>query len=178
MQNTNATIKAIESIILRGLGERPVALVLTFGNGRDLTVEVDQLNEAIRAEATVHGLKQKLHDAAAISRNPLTGKSASFDDKYEAALAVYNRITSPDGTWNAIREGTGVTGGLLARALVVYYAGKLTIDEVRAKLADYTDEQKAALRDNKKIAAIIAELKAEKVDPSIDTDALLQAIGE
>ena len=147
-------------------------LALTFANGETLTMRGDALNSDVQQYAMMHGLKQKLVDAAAISRNPETGRAASVEDKYQAVKIVYDRLLS--GQWNATREGGGATGGLLLQALVRMYAGRKTPDELKAFLADKSDAEKTALRKNPRVAAIIEDIRAEQGKAAgIDTDELL-----
>lgn len=155
-------------------------LNLDFANGRTLQVNTNALSNEIRAHAMLHGLKQKLVDAAAISRNTETGRAATIEDKYQAVKTVFDRITSPDGTWNAVREGgAGATGGLLLRALCRMYEGKKTRDELIEYLSTKTAEQKTALRKNPKIAAIIEELReASAKESDIDADELLNELND
>ena len=155
-------------------------LTLTFANGEILRVYFDALSQPIRDAAMVHGLKQKLCDAAAISRDPFTGKTATIETKYEAVKEVFDRITSPDGTWNKIREGGNNSGGLLLAALVRMYAGRKTRDELAEFLSTKTDAEKAALRKNAKISSIIDEIKAERATDGdgIDSDSLLDELND
>lgn len=146
-------------------------LRLVFSHGEAMTLRTGMLSAEIIQQATMHGLKQKLVDAAAISRNPDTGKSATVQDKFDAVLEVYDRLCA--GQWNKNREGGGATGGLLLRALLAMHDGRKTREQIEAFLADKTDAEKAALRANPKVAAIIATLKVDKADKGIDTDALL-----
>jgi hypothetical protein len=151
-------------------------LVIEFGNGKNLVIDPAHLSLNIRHAATLHGLKQKLVDAAAIARDTTTGLSATMEDKYNAVMEVYERITNADSpTWNKVREaGTGGgsgANGVLLRALM-QLTGK-TKDEIEAFLDEKTKEQKAALRSNPKVATIIAELQRAKIADSIDTDELL-----
>lgn len=147
-------------------------LTLTFANGETLTMRADALNSDVQQYAMMHGLKQKLVDAAAISRNPETGRAATVEDKYQAVNAVYNRLLS--GQWNATREGGGNVGGLLAQALTRMYAGRKTAEDIKAFLAEKTDAEKTALRKNPRVAAIIEEIRAEQGKAAnIDTDELL-----
>lgn len=163
----SAIVTAIEGSMLR----------VTFATGEMLTLDADKLSPDIQTQAIMHGLKQKLVDAAAMSRNPDTGKSATIADKFAAVKEVYDRITGEAPTWNAVREGGGNSGGLLYRALVRFYADKRTADEVKVWLDARTDDEKSALRKNPKIAAIIAEIQAEKPDVAkVDTDALLAGL--
>lgn len=147
-------------------------LTLTFANGETLTMRADALNSDVQQYAMMHGLKQKLVDAAAISRNPETGRAATVEDKYQAVNAVYNRLLS--GQWNATREGGGNVGGLLAQALTRMYAGRKTAEDIKAFLAEKTDAEKTALRKNPRVAQIIEEIRAEQGKAAnIDTDELL-----
>ena len=157
MTNANAT-KAISTEITDG------KLIMTFGNGESLTVDPATLSEEIRNAAMLHGLKQKLGDAAAISRNPDTGRSASLGDKIEAVKEVFDRITSPDGTWNKVRESGegGGNGGLLFRALCNLYAGKRSPEQITEFLAGKTEAEKAALRKTAPVAAEIERIRPAK----------------
>lgn len=157
------------------------ALTLQFANGASLVIGTHQLSNAIMEAAIMHGLKQKLVDAAAISRNPDTGNSATADDKYRAVKKVYDRLLA--GEWNATRgAGDGASGtGLLFRALMKFYPGK-TAEETRAFITTLDKAKQAAMRANPKIAAIIEELKAADARDGKDsgddeTDALLESFG-
>lgn len=152
-----------------------LGLELTFGNGRVLPVDVYGFAENIREQALLHGFKQKLIDAAAIGRDPDTGKSATIEDKYFAVKEVYDRLA--DGYWNKPRDGSP-TGGLLLRALLRMFPGR-TREQLVEWLGAKSDAEKAALRKNVKIAAIIEDIKAEAADyteGTIDTDAMLDEI--
>jgi hypothetical protein len=165
----NDTIKRNPAIVA---AIESTGLILTFSHGKTLTLDGVSLSREIREHALMHGLKQKLVDAAAISRNPETGRPASVEDKYQAVKTVYDRLLA--GQWNATREGGGATGGLLLQALCRMYAGRKTADELRAFLADKTDAEKTALRKNPRVAAIIEEIRAETGKAAnIDTDGLL-----
>ena len=147
-------------------------LVLHFANGEVLELNANELSPEIRRMALLHGLKQKLVDAAAISRNPETGRPASPNDKFQAVKAVYDRLLS--GQWNATREGGSGNGGLLFQALCRMYEGRKTPEEIRAFLDTKTDAEKAALRKNPRVAAVIEEIRAEQgKTANVDVDELL-----
>ena len=148
-------------------------LALMFANGETLAMRGDALNSDVQQYAMMHGLKQKLVDSAAISRNPETGRPATVEDKYQAVKTVYDRLLA--GQWNATREGGGgATGGLLLQALCRMYAGRKTPDELKAFLADKSDAEKTALRKNPRVAQIIDDIRAEQGKAAnIDTDELL-----
>jgi hypothetical protein len=160
---------AIEAEVRRESDGLATGLTLTFANGKRLMINADQLTSAIAGEALIHGLKQKLVDAAAISRNPDTGKSATVDDKYAAVRAVYDRLLS--GEWNAPREGGG-SGSLLLAALV-RQTGKPE-DQLREWLGKKSDAEKKALSLNPKVAEHINAIRAERAKvEGIDSDAIL-----
>ena len=146
-------------------------LILDFSNGEQLIVNAAGLSDQIRSDAIMHGLKQKLVDAAAIARNPDTGKSATIADKFNAVKDIFDRITSENGTWNKVRgDGSGNgSSGLLVRALMQLNSN--TRVEIETWLEPKTKEQKAALRINPKVAAIITAIQS--ANSAIDSDELL-----
>lgn len=147
-------------------------LVIEFAHGKRIEVRPSQLVASVQEQALFHGLKQKLVDAAAIGRNPETGRPASVEDKYQAVKTVYDRLLA--GAWNATREGGGATGGLLLQALMRMYAGRKTPDQLREFLADKTDAEKTALRKNPRVAQIIEDIRIETGKAAnIDTEELL-----
>ena len=150
-------------------------ILLAFANGTGLHLKISELSDNIQRRAMLHGLKQKLVDAAAISCNLETGRSATIDDKYTAVREVYDRLLA--GSWNKGRGDGSSTGngGLLFRALCQMYPGK-TPEALRAFLDGKTKSECAALRATPKIAAIIDTLRAPSGD--IDTDDLLSELGE
>ena len=148
-------------------------LVLAFRHGEVLKLHPESLTPEIQRAAMLHGLKQKLVDAAAISRDTTTGRAATIATKYEAVREIFDRITGETPSWNKPRAGgAGGQGGLLARAIARYKS--VTIEQAKAYLDRLTDAQKQALRVDHRIAAIINDLRAESAKPAgIDTDALL-----
>ena len=162
---------AIAAVVADDFG----SLTLNFSHGKQLVLTIAHLTPQISAYALMHGLKQKLVDAAAISCNPETGRSATIEDKYEAVAGVYDRLLA--GEWNKPREGgAAVAGGLLFKALCRMYATK-TPEYIREFLAKKTDAEKAALRKNPRVAEIIETIKAENAkDDDGSSDALLDEL--
>lgn len=153
-------------------------LTLTFANGEVLVVDTMQLTPEITLAAMLHGLKQKLCDAAAISRNPETGRSATVEDKFAAVREVFDRITSAEGTWNKTRESGsgGNSGGLLFRALCQIYSGKRTPEQITEFLAKLNDADKAALRKQPRVKTVIDELRPTSADDTATS--LLDELGD
>ncbi len=158
-------------------------LTLAFSHGETLTVDANSLTPDIQQQAMMHGLKQKLIDAAAIARDPDTGRTATIADKFNAVKEVFDRITLPEGsTWNKARgNGDGTTtgnkGGLLARAMMRITSKSRA--EITAFLDAKSKDEIAALRKNPRIAEVIAQLQVEQANTSgVDSDALLDSLME
>lgn len=175
MKNTTSTqtevkkTPAIQVII----SETDNSLAMTFANGKTLELKAEQLPQSIRDYAILHGLKQKLVDAAAIARDTETGLPASIDDKFNEVNKVLARLI--EGSWNAVREGGQSNGGLLFRALVELYPNK-TAEQLKAYLESKTNPEKTALRANPKIASIIERIKAKSID--VNSDDLLDELND
>lgn len=177
MATKNAIVTAS---VKRGAGGEIWQLVLDFATNERLEIDFDDLDPRIINEAIAHGLKQKLVDAAAISRDPANGKSATPDTKFKAVKAVYDRLTGPNPSWNATTRaaGGGGNGGLLAQALLALYP-KQTAESIAEFLKKKTDEEKAALRKSAKVAEQIALIQAARAAQSgANSDDLLEELGD
>lgn len=168
MANDTTQKKDIEVAV-----EENGTLVLTFRHGEVLRLHPESLRPEIQRAALLHGLKQKLVDAAAISRDTTTGRAATIATKFDAVKEIFDRITGENPSWNKPRAGgAGGQGGLLARAIARYK--NVPVEAAKAYLERLTDAQKQALRVDPRIATIINQLRAESAKPAgIDTDALL-----
>ena len=146
----------------KGLGVR-----LDFVNGETRTF---YLPEAMLHKFAAHGAEQKLGDE--------TAGIAEIDDMVMAIDDLIDRLYNLE--WAAKREASAMAGAsILAKALV--QVGGKPLVEVRAFLANMTQAQKLALRDNPKIAPVVQALEAEKAKnkkptAAIDTDSLLDAL--
>lgn len=166
----NATTTRTPDITTEITGD---VLRISGSNGDVIALAVSELPPEIRHAAMMHGLKQKIGDAAAISRNTETGRSATVADKFAAMHEVYQRLLA--GQWNKTREAGdgGGAGGLLFKALCVVRKDK-TAEEIRAYLASRTKEEQAALRKVPAIAEAIEEIRAAQAKSGgIDGEALL-----
>ncbi len=137
---------------------------VAFADGRSHSFPLSSLAPEIALRATIHGLNAKFVDAAAIARDPNTGRTATLDTKHDAVMEVVLRVTDPEApAWNKTREGgAGGGGSLLVAALVRMYKGRKTDEQIRAYLATLTDAQKQALRNDPAIAPIIRQIKDER----------------
>ena len=148
-----------------------------FADGRLLAVTANTFPHAIWEHAKWHGIKQKLMDAAALSRNPETGRSATIGDKYDAMKTVFDRMAI-DGNWNAVtRAGAGPKiDGTLSMALVRLYPAKSPA-ALRGYLGDKSAAEQTAMRGNPRIAPMIATIVAEMAEAAnTDFDAQLAGL--
>lgn len=154
-------------------------IVFTIADVGDITVSIESLTDEIRERAMLHGLVQKISDAAAL------GKDASPSDKYAAMQAVAGRLL--EGEWKQSRgEGAGPVAGVIFRAFSQWVHDKAkaakkdapAMEAIRAVYDSKTRAEQLALRNVPAIAAIIETLKAAKTPAkAVDTDALLGDLG-
>ena len=174
--NTNDMIKKQADITTDIFGS---VLTITFSNGSAIEVDVATLPPAMQLQAALHGMKQKLVDAAAIGRNTDTGRSATITDKFEAVQEVYTRVVV-DGQWNKTRsEGGGAKGSktFLCEALMELYKKDRAV--ITTWIKEKTKEELAALRANSKVSDIIRRLEAEKsLATGVDADEMLDELAD
>ena len=145
------------------------------------------LSDDVRNRAMVHGLVQKITDAAAISKSELTGDPATdAETKYQAMLAVADRLSA--GEWRAARgDGSAPVAGVIYRAFREYVCNQFAAadkpaPEETATRALYDARDRAgqlALRTVPEIATIIERMKSERgpATSNVDTSALLADLG-
>lgn len=177
MARKNATITVVVDGDLNGDN-----LAITFtvvGQDKPLTIHTRDLASDIINQAMVHGLVQKISDAAALSKND-DGTPADPADKFAAMSTVVSRLI--EGNWKRPAGEVTQPTGLIFRA---YYtvicaamksAKKPIPDEsILREMYDRKDRSaQLALRNNPDIAAEITRLKSTNVKTStVDTDSLL-----
>jgi len=147
-------------------------LTFTFGTGSTASINLDDLIPSLVEQAALHGLKQKIVDAAAISRDPVTGKSATFADKEAACRDIIDRLLA--GHWNKpAGEPRDDTGGMFLRALMEVW-GSDDVAATKARMAAWDKDQIAAVKKNPRVTAIMARMATEAAKAKgIDSDALL-----
>lgn len=159
-------------------------LTLKFATGDSAQLATVDLSPEILSQALLHGLKQKLVDAAAIARNTETGASATAEDKRDAVVRMLERLL--EGDWNSRREGSASVekGSILFLAL---QRAKPNDDpaKLREWLRTRTDAEKAAIGKNPKLIPFILQVQAERAAAAaervkksgIDSDDLLADLG-
>jgi len=143
----------------------------------NLSIDANTLSEEVHNLALLHGLRQKICDAAAMT------KGATETDKFAAMTAVRDNLIN--GEWSKrSSDGTSPVSGLILRAFEQWaneqaIAKKAktppTAEKIKALYDSKTRSEQLALRNVPRIAEIIETLKIERGAPKtpIDTDALL-----
>ena len=165
-------------------------LTLMVGRAGAISLNLDTLSPAISRRAMVHGLVQKISDAAAIPKDELPfGDAAIAAVKLAAMQKVADRLaaaTSGD-EWNAKSgDGSGAVAGVIFRAYAEFIktmAAKRekpvpSDDDIRAAYDAKSRADQLALRNIPEIATIIVRMKAEAgKSVAVDGDALLADLG-
>ena len=168
------------SVISVDLSDNSDGILFTVANVGSIELVVSSLAENVRQSALIHGLIQKVSDAAALPRNE-DGSPASPSDKHAAMQAVVDRLLA--GEWNKRGEASGdsAPAGLIRRA-VIEWAEANGRTEAKA-IAFYESKDRAgqlALRKVPEIAAIMERIKSERganKASTINADDLLAEIG-
>jgi len=127
-----------------------------------LRFDLTAVHGDIRHHAFVHGMIQRISDAAAISRDPETGEPATAQDKFDAMQRLVAHYESGTPEWSRrAAPGEGNKGGLLFKALCIMSAETKTPEDIKAWMAGKTKAQLAALRATERVAAIIATLRPD-----------------
>ena len=144
-----------------------------------IALTIAQLSADVVTRATVHGIVQKVSDAAAL------GKDATPSDKFAAMSAVVARLL--DGEWKMARgDGSSAVAGIIYRAYrefvnAKFAAAKKPAPDETALRAQYDAKSRSdqlALRTVPEISTIIERMKSESGPvKTVDTEALLADLG-
>lgn len=138
-------------------------------------LEIARLSKSIIESAIENGIKQKLGDAAAISRDPITGRSATIQTKRERVRAVAQNLL--DGHWNSpTRSGNG-GGDSIRRALIdalLQLNPSLDRERVTAAITAKSHAEVLAMRAVPRVAEVIARLAGAG---NVDADGMLDELG-
>lgn len=146
------------------------AKVVTFyvRNGAQIQVELDRIPESVQLQLALHGIAQKVGDDAAGVEDP--------DDIASAFETMRDQLYA--GTWSSERAKGEFTGAsMLVRAVAEVTAQP--VEKVKARLAEMSAADKAQLKANAKVKAVIERLEAEKLAKAgpVDSEALLSSFG-
>lgn len=139
-----------------------------------VTLHLERVSQANIDYAAFHGFKQRIPDAAALSRDETTGKPALPSEKLAAMRELVEFYESGTSEW-ARRRAPGQSDiGLLWRATCELKPER-SPDEIRESLAKLSAEQIRALLVNERVKAIVDRIRQESVK-GVDSDSILDSI--
>lgn len=175
-----------KSIISANVDDENILNIAVEGVGV-IHLPINGLTDELRQRALVHGLVQKISDAAAIAKAELpTDPTEAAKVKFAAMSAVADRLA--EGEWSKRSgDGAGPVAGIIFRAFAEFVAAAATAKkrpvpseaEIRAVYDAKDRAGQLALRTVPEIAAIIERMKSErgtKASP-VDASALLGELG-
>ena len=152
-----------------------------------INLPLSELTTELTERALVHGLTQKISDAAAIAKSDLpTEPLGAARMKSEAMSAVAQRLI--DGDWSKRSgDGSAPVAGIIYRAFAEFVANAAKAKKqpapldaaIRALYDKRTRAEQLALRNVPAIATIIERMKSERgtTAQTVDTDSLLGELG-
>lgn len=136
-----------------------------------LRITLAQLSGAVRDRALMHGLVQRVSDAAAKSRDSASGKPAAASEKYAAMKELVDHYMSGSESWTLGRETEGQNVQLLVECLSEVYPER-NQEQLREWLKKRSAADRKALLLSEKIKPIADRITSEKLK-HIDAEDLL-----
>lgn len=150
-------------------------LVIFRVNGAGQTVlDLTKLHPNVASHALIHGMCQRVQDAAAISRDTKTGKPADPQTKLEAMAELVDHYNSGTAEWSLRREGGGIGRSYLLNALCQLRPEKPR-EEVQSWIKSLSDKERRALENHSDIKPLIDAQRAQGAE-DVDTDELLKGL--
>ena len=162
------------SVIQTSVNESIRTLTFNVIGAGEVTLHLERVAQANLDRATFHGFKQRIADAAALSRDEATGKPASPDEKLAAMKELVEWYESGSAEWSRRRAPGQSDIGLLWRAVCELKPGKDPA-AIRESLAALKADEIRALLVNPKVKAIVDRIRSEATQ-GVDTEGLLEAI--
>lgn len=179
MENVQTKKRANAVVTMEQAGNELVFNVLGAGAMR---LDMGKISEAILTRAAIHGLKQRISDAAAIPCDAETGKPATPAEKFTAMQALVDHYNSGSAEWSRRAEAGERTpnGGKVLQAIMNVYQFS-TVEKARetveATAAKRGIEYKAALALWKSSDKVAAELtRMATATAKVDADDLLDEL--
>lgn len=160
------------SVLRIEIGDTVARMIWADGIIDELSVSA--LSSDVRQSAFENGLRQKLADAAAISRDPETGKSATVSQKRDRVRAVARNLEN--GCWTAPSRIGGTASSMqsrLAEALAIVNPAA-DREKITAMLATKTRAELSALALVPRVAAALAKMAESS---GFNADAELAELG-
>lgn len=129
-------------------------LMFVLADGQTAQIDAGTLSDAMRERAMFHGLNQKIRDAAAGF-----SKEADYDGAFEAMAKVIGALES--GEWE--RKGGAAAANLDDLATAIAQIRNVDVAKAKAAVEKATPDQRAGWAKNARVAAIMADLKAQRL---------------
>jgi hypothetical protein len=143
-------------------------VVINMPGQPSIEVTIPQLSDDIQRQLALHGLAQKLVDAAARLRNPDTGAPAPWDEKHRMVRRVADALLA--GDWTLRPEKIGADAITADRVQAVADARKLDTETVRAWLNDISAAQRTLVFAHPSVMVALAAIRAARATTDEDHD--------
>lgn len=158
-------------------------LTFAFTGAGEFVFDPDKVSAENRARAMMHGFEQRIRDAAALSVDRDTGKSATPQEKYEAARRIADHLMSGATEWNIKAAPTRIDTGLILQAMMRALGRDLEACEalLATTVAKRDVDRDGAAKiwaESKQVARAILEIRAERLARDTDVDDLLAEMDE
>jgi len=162
------------------------AIMFTVKGAGNVLLDTGKLSQAVQSRAMLHGMIQRISDAAAIGRNPETGASATPEEKLANMAALVAHYESGTAEWSR-KRGTGEgrdTSGITLQAIarvkgITEDAARASVEAYAAKSGIETKEAYRTLAKAKAVAEAILVIKAERLagtEATLDADEALAGL--
>lgn len=131
----------------------------TFGNGKSLSLNVNELSVEIQKHLMLHGALQKVGDSYA-------GAKGNYSEAVENASGVIEQLKQ--GVWRAARGEGDARPRLAELAEAIARIKSVELEKATAAVEKATDEQRKTWRGNAKVKAVIAQIRAEKAAKALE----------
>lgn len=148
-------------------------LIFTVKDIGNLRLNFTDLSETVRERAMVHGMVQRISDAAAIARSAENGYKVSAQEKYDAMAELVAHYASGTSEWSRARgaPGIGADAALLVKCLAQIYDDR-TLEQLKAWVAKRSKSERTALLMSEKIKPLADEIRAQSAS-DISADDLI-----
>jgi len=123
----------------------------TFGDGQSVSINPNELPEEVQSQLMYHGLVQKVRDSFASAKGDFT-----------VGLTSASKVVSQlkEGNWTASRAGGESKPKTTELAQALANLKGVPLDIVQAAVEKATDAKRKEWRNNTKVAAEIANIRA------------------
>lgn len=163
MTTTQTDVKFREKAVTNVQRNAEAITIHVRGIVAPLVLKFGQLSDAVKSEAMGYGMEVRLTRAAAMERDPKSGKPASAQDKYDAIKRLVDHYATGTDAW-AMAGGGG--GGLSAdtKALIEALVRALGMhsDAAEEAVREMTTAERDALRVDDEIKPHLDAVYAER----------------